>query len=84
MHERRNDGDLRDRMTTLEVKFDNHAGKMDEVVRSQAHSSIKLDQIFILMAEQRGAGKAIKIIWAAIISLLGFFGGIIGSLMRHA
>jgi hypothetical protein len=83
MYERRSEGDLRDRITTLEVKLDNHADKLDEVVVAQNHANTKLDQIFILMAEARGAGKFAKAAWVAFIALLGGASGWIGSAVRH-
>lgn len=35
------------------------------------------------LAEQRGAGKAIKAIYGVIITVLGFMGGLAGSSVKH-
>lgn len=84
MQERReSDGQTRDRLTKLEVKFDNHEKKMDSVVATQSEMNTKLDALLILNAEVRGAGKLAKVMWTAAAGAAGFVGGLIGSVPKH-
>lgn len=82
MVERRNDQDIRDRLKTVEIKLDNHAIQMADIVTGQDAANDKLDRIIITMAEQRGAGKAAKVIGSAALGLISIVGGFLGS-MAH-
>lgn len=84
MQERRQDAlNLNGRIVTLEVEFTNQRKQTEQIVEGQRQSNNKLDQILLTMAEQRGAGKAIKIIWGTMVVILGFLGGWVGSITRH-
>lgn len=40
-------------------------------------------RILEIIAEQRGAAKAMKVIWGAGVAILGIASGWVGSTMRH-
>lgn len=80
---RKSDYDMKERMVAIETKFDNHAKQMADAVAEIQSTNRKLDQIREVLAENRGAAKAARFVWGVIISILGFFGGMIGAFIRH-
>lgn len=83
-HERRKDTlDMNGRIVALEVGFTNHMEQTRKLVIGQEQCNQKLDKILITMAEQRGAGKAIKVIWGIAMTAVGFMGGLLGGAARH-
>lgn len=73
MQERRKDmADIGSRVAVLETVF-------DEIRIIKA--DVKL--ILTTMAEQRGAAKAMKVIWGTAVAVLSITGGWVGSIVRH-
>lgn len=73
MQERRQDAlNLNSRVAVLETVFQDIKSMKEDV-----------SEILNTMAEQRGAAKAMKVIWGAGVAVLGLASGWIGSFVRH-
>lgn len=73
MQERRQDAlNLNSRVAVLE----NVVADISDIKRD-------VNEILVTMAEQRGAAKAIKIIYGIAMTALGFLGGLFGGAVRH-
>ena len=67
-----------DRITRVESKIDEYGRNINELVDSHKETNTKLDQIIIMMAEQRGAGKMAKWVAGAVVSIIGAASGLMG------
>jgi len=75
---------MRERVATIEANMKVHGIQMSDTVSQIRLTNEKLDKIAEILAENRGGQKAAKFIWSVVVSVLGFLGGVLGSIVKHA
>lgn len=78
-----NDPQMRDRIIRMEITLENHTEMLEKTADEQHKSNVKLNDILLILAEQKGASKAIKVAYGIVVGIIGCISGMLGALWRH-